>query len=582
MKRLLFAVSLAVLLASALPALAADPSQLNIASRYELLETGRMVRATHTLTPQVTGEFMISLPVHSVQAVKLTYQNSETPLDVTTTEAEAIQAPGGQTIRITTFTLTLPQKRNAVLSFETDSLAREYGKSLVFALPATAAAMANVQSVELIAPTARGLAVNYSGASPDTSIGSGRQSYRFLPAEGSAQQLLLLFGTAATANVKWDTRLANGSWWWQTMQFVLPPDTNQQTVFLKSLQPRPSQLRVDRDGNIIAEYRIGPKKSVNVTAEALVGLRSVSYNTTNTRTLADLPQQMSGYTTGRSESADSAVLVIVKQRFDAILAVLEELGGQAAVAQLRGDLQATGVPTREVRGIRFWSGGQIVEPHVLSQWLEVFVPGIGWMTLDPLAMSYGRSDFQHLGLSIVSPLSQPSFESSQRDLNVSFVDETLAATDYGQTTVHVTKYVLLPGLSLTRTQLQLPPGGVLDNATVAGADVDAYLGSLAPLQHVSRWSLSLAGAAWRTGEVQFGPGGSDGIGEVLATGSATLNYWGAVVEALVLAAVTTLVIKWRRSGRRVKARLAKTQTDEAAIAAEDLLKDNRPGDAAGS
>lgn len=576
MKRLVAVLTAVFLLAPTLPVQAASVSQLAIASSYELPAEGRTIRTSHTLTPAATGDFTIDLPVVGVHEAKLTYDRQTDPIQLTQEEVEASRM--GQTIHLTRFHFSLTQKKTATLSFDTDSLLREYAKTTVFALPQLPASAANVTSIEIEAPVERGLAVNYSPVTPDSSIGGGQQSYRFEADEQGVPRVLMLFGTAASAQAKWQTRLSNGSWWWRTMQLVLPPDTNQQTVFLKSVDPKPSQLHVDQDGNIIAEYRIGPKKSVNVTAEALIGLRSVTYNTTNTRTLADLPQQLSGYMTGHDEPADSAVLVVVKRLYDEAEASIESLGVESVVTQLRDKLQSAGVPVRTIHGVRFVSGGQLVDSHTDSQWLEVFVPGIGWMTLDPASGAYGRSDFQHLALAITSPLSQPSYTPVGDGLSVDFVDEPLPSTEYTQTTVGVTKFILLPGLSLTRTRLQLPQGGVLDNATIAGAHADAYLGSLAPLQRVSRWSMSLLSASWQGGTVEFGPGGSSGIGEVYARGPATVSYWGAVIEVLMLAGLITLVVKWRRnrsrpSTRRMSREMRRNHSPEDDIPAEDLLED---------
>ncbi len=55
-------------------------------------------------------------------------------------------------------------------------------------------------------------------------------------------------------------------------EIALPPSTNYQDVYVTSLNPKPSNMRVDTDGNWLAEYVLSPSQNVEVAADGAVAV----------------------------------------------------------------------------------------------------------------------------------------------------------------------------------------------------------------------------------------------------------------------------------------------------------------------
>ena len=53
-------------------------------------------------------------------------------------------------------------------------------------------------------------------------------------------------------------------------EIALPPNTNYQDVQIENIDPRPTNVRVDNDGNWLAEYSLPPGKKMDVEARGKI------------------------------------------------------------------------------------------------------------------------------------------------------------------------------------------------------------------------------------------------------------------------------------------------------------------------
>lgn len=76
-----------------------------------------------------------------------------------------------------------------------------------------------------------------------------------------------------TYNFKINYKISNPKLTPVNVEVPLPPDTNYQKVFLKSVSPRPLDVRVDPDGNWLAKYYLGSNAKLEISAVGIVALQ---------------------------------------------------------------------------------------------------------------------------------------------------------------------------------------------------------------------------------------------------------------------------------------------------------------------
>lgn len=538
-------------------------------SKYTVLAEGDLVQVEHQINIVGGGDVSLVFPGVNPEEVTLKDQKkADVPVEFTSAQIKRF----GQLVPATKFTFQAPASNNLTLVYKAKGILTEAGENSWLYIPALD--RIEQTKIDISVPLERGLATIYGSKASDSSIGGGEQTYTFTPQNSRIEDIRLLFGQEIMANLKWESSLKNGSWWWKTAKFTLPPDTNQQTVSLESLSPKPDRLSVDVDGNIIAEYDLWPKRSIKVTAEAKVYSRAAIYNTTSDRTFEDIPEGLYVYTSGEKNAQKSdVVLEKLASHFDEALGKINTENAKKVSNEFYEILLKDGFPARKIVGLRLIDGTQ-----AMSSWLEVFVPGIGWMTVDVASGQFSEQDFTRLALGVES-------SATSVDLNdivepsIKLGSENLPEPDFSETKAKLIKYVLLPGLSLGRIKVQMPPGQVLDGTAVAGSGVSTSLGSLAPLQQKNYWVILPGSAFWSQDNFDFGLGGDNSLGEVLAEGSVSRNFLLALGEVLMLALAVWLVIKWRRTANTISD-LGKTRKQPAdqEVNAEDLLRSSSSDD----
>lgn len=80
-------------------------------------------------------------------------------------------------------------------------------------------------------------------------------------------KILLVFGNHQLFDFKLNYYLKNDQPNILHTEIPIPPDTNRQTINLKKIDPPPSEIKVDNDGNWLAQYVLKPDQSINITVE---------------------------------------------------------------------------------------------------------------------------------------------------------------------------------------------------------------------------------------------------------------------------------------------------------------------------
>ncbi|MCL5018870.1 MAG: transglutaminase family protein [Patescibacteria group bacterium] len=84
--------------------------------------------------------------------------------------------------------------------------------------------------------------------------------------EESKNGVLIGFGDTAHFKFKLTYHFINSSLINRETEIALPPDTKYQQVFYSSIDPKPEDVYIDKDGNWLAKYELLPKQSLDVIA----------------------------------------------------------------------------------------------------------------------------------------------------------------------------------------------------------------------------------------------------------------------------------------------------------------------------
>jgi len=221
--------------------------------------------------------------------------------------------------------------------------------------------------------------------------------------------------------------LQNNSFLAKNMSVTLPLQVeNYQEVSLLDITPKPLRLKKDGNGNVIASFKVGGKKSldVKVAGKAKVYTRetsAVNYDTdfvipkelnrfvkpqpyweTRDKEVLELAQSLTSKDRGVTQNALSIYTYITKNiSYDFEKAKeggsLTRKGALQTLKDKKGlcldftDLfialtRAAGIPAREVDGYAYAKDfGVTPTPsiHLLHSWAQYYSPQMGWVSVDP-------------------------------------------------------------------------------------------------------------------------------------------------------------------------------------------------------
>lgn len=210
-------------------------------------------------------------------------------------------------------------------------------------------------------------------------------------------------------------------------EIAIPPTTNYQEVFIESMEPQPSNVLIDKDGNWLAQYRLLPSQKVDVVVKGKVEvilhprsedlspeqkkeyLREKAYWQVQASQIKKLAQELK-----TPEAIYSYVVKTLQYDFSRVTENKPRLGAlkalqtpTSAVCVEFTDLfislsRAAGIPAREINGYGF-TQNTIERPASLSQdtllhsWPEYYnSEKKTWIMVDPTwANTTGGIDYFH-------------------------------------------------------------------------------------------------------------------------------------------------------------------------------------------
>lgn len=572
-------------------------------------DTTTQVEEVYTVTNQTTRQYLTELklttPSDKITDLNVAYNDGTA---IPTKVANKAAASGTFSIATQEITIQFPrvnagngQRWQFVVRYQTTGLIETKGSSHTVYVPAIAN---NEQrgnySVLVDVPEDFGTP---HFADPNSHLvlkDAQRQTYRFSGKDVTDHSLALVFGDSTIYNLTFNAPLTNNSPVPRTFTVTLPPDLATQSTLIKKIQPAPKTTRLDADGNVLAEYTLGPYQHLTVVANLEGQVRYRDYNVAASGTKKDIPADIAANYTRSTHywPTDGAVAEAAKSVTKPNAKVVDNLhavynyvidkltynndkikfnvrqGAAKALANpnnavcleyadlMIAMLRSQGIPARMVVGYAY-AGSIKTSAAVadsLHSWVEAYVPGIGWMTVDPTwgekFDDFGRSDLDHYafatwGKSDNAPaavmLGGNDTGYQYENTQLSFSNASSSVTPSGS--VQVRRYVIAPFIAVDQVQVTGQSQVVTTGNSLVIGGHKSDLGNLAPGQKLDFVSPAL-GLGWRSSvpvELQRTVAGKT---QVIARSMATVSYTPMLAAIGLLIAIWMLGMVRLRTKRR--------------------------------
>lgn len=357
----------------------------------------------------------------------------------------------------------LGAKQQFTLTFDTAKLARHYGRILEIDIPG----ISNPDDfsnfvVELKVPTSFGEASYIKPAQPNKSLVFSKETL-------GKSGISLAFGKKQLYKYRLLYHLRNPNLYPITTEIALPSNTNYQQVAVNSLNPKPLNVVLDKDGNWLAQYRLTSAQSSTVIAEGTVEVslapskveitetekavytKEAKYWETSNDKIRELADELK-----TPEAIYHYVVNTLKYDFKRVTEEKPRLGAvkalqnpSSAVCREYTDLfialaRAAGIPAREVDGFAYTENAKqrplSLEKDILHVWPEYYdTEKKTWVMVDPTWGSttggvdyFDVNDFSHVafvrkGVNSEYPLPAGAYKyeanKNQKDVHIEFTLE---------------------------------------------------------------------------------------------------------------------------------------------------------------
>lgn len=194
----------------------------------------------------------------------------------------AIKTEVGQVNDSTTITLFFNEQvvgtgktLNFTLSYEALDLAKKIGQVWEINIPKLSnESPPQNYSLTLAVPQRFGNLAFIRPQPVDRSSKEGLLLYRFTKEQVMSTGVNAVFGDFQVFSFNLTYHLENPNPTLGETEIALPPDTSFQKIIYQAIDPHPTEIRVDDDGNWLAKYRLKSKERVNVIASGQVKIFS--------------------------------------------------------------------------------------------------------------------------------------------------------------------------------------------------------------------------------------------------------------------------------------------------------------------
>ena len=226
------------------------------------------VELTNKLSNIYASEFTLSIGSTNLSEISLSTPDGPIEPQV---------ARGNKTTNITVIfpkkVLGKDKSQQFTLEFTTTDFARHLGNIWEVSIPKLAKSEdLNSYNLTLSIPTAFGQAAMLTPAPTSQQTNDGLTVYRFSSDSLYQSGISATFGTEQWYDFRLRYHLTNANFYPVETEIALPPDTAWQQVLYQTIDPTPTNIRLDADGNWLARFRLGASSNLQVTATGSAAL----------------------------------------------------------------------------------------------------------------------------------------------------------------------------------------------------------------------------------------------------------------------------------------------------------------------
>ena len=591
---------------------AQDDFRYNVLVNYDVDVTGvTHVTERYTVTNDSTNRYLqsiqISTPSDDVQNLEASYADG-TRLH-TTTQKKTTQSKGYNydyqqvVVDFSRRNTGFGNQWTFEVHYDTTKLVDSKGGGHTVYIPSIAADSSDKYNIQVLIPDSFGSLQSSEVKPIATSAPNDKTLYVFPREELNNQPVTMVFGDKTIYQVNFGFPLKNETGLPRTFTVTLPPNTPTQSVYINSLNPKPTTTSLDSDGNILADYEVPPRTSINVQTNIMAEVRYKKYDLAASGTKADIPRDLVRNYTGSTQYWQANNPVIARKArelthdkptvADQVKAinnyVIETLtynndkikynvrqGGVKALSNPSNVvcleysdlsislLRAAGIPARMPVGYGY-SGDLKPSSSVsdsLHSWVETYIPNVGWINVDPTwgekFNNFGVSDLDHLTFAIwgARDSSPAAISLGNTDLNYQYENATLSYVQKipaipDNAKLSVQQLVVLPFVSIGWADISAPDSQVTNEARLqVGGRQIKQLRPLAPSQKV--FSLFLVLGQNYINSQNYALVANTSGGTISLARTSSITQWWLMIVVLLSGVMLIVVIKSRVSRNRIK------------------------------
>lgn len=253
--------------------------------------------------------------------------------------------------------------------------------------------------------------LSFSSSSPVKITNSNQQTQLYFTTENiKNKNILLIFGDYQLFDFQLKYFLVNSKNHQSIEQIAIPPQTDNQRITYQDINPKPQNIKIDNDGNWLAEYTLGPNQNleINISGQAKIihsnktlakidpnqYLKTQEFWPTQNSTLVEIaktlktPKDIFQYVVNTLSYNSSPLEYSTRKGADvAILTPNESLCTEftdlfVTLARIKG------IPAREVEGFAYTNNPKIKpinnNTDILHAWPQYYDSNQqAWISIDP-------------------------------------------------------------------------------------------------------------------------------------------------------------------------------------------------------